>query len=168
MAKKRRRLHEVGKFTQLAHVTCIQYPNRSLPRLFDPKKIGDIVCLVLRQSAEGNPKDVAQFRIELRRQIDRCFPCSDADQQPNRKVAAMAQAAAQALRDSATVIAIALAVLLALFALVRFFPLIIRAVPALAPIVARIGITQLPGIIARLRTQQAANDALWRLIVGLR
>lgn len=140
---------------------CIAYPNRSQARHFKPRNVGNIVCNLLKRDA--SPETKKQLRAEL----ERCFPCADNQSETEKRLRQAAAVAANALQETATVIAIALAVLLALFALVRVFPLLSRAALALIPGGARVAVTQIPGLLARLRARQAANDSIFRLLVGL-
>lgn len=73
-----------------------------------------------------------------------------------------------ALRDTGVVIAIAIAVLVALVVLVRFLPQFLpRVVFLLLPAATRVAITRVPGLIARLQARQAANESVFRRVVGL-
>lgn len=150
-------------------VVCIAYPNRRRRRIFTPRKVGHIVCQMLREQREPDEigYDKAALRVELRRELDRCFPCGDGDQKQQSAVAEMAAVARQALAENATVIAVALSVLLALLVLPRILAGLPPAILVLIPFAARSAIQQVPGLVARVQGQQAANQAFFRRIVGL-
>lgn len=150
-------------------IKCIAYPNRNKRRVFTPRSAGNIVCRIIGQAGQRGAGDatLADIKVQLRRELDRCFPCGEGKTETENVLQQAVAAARQALSDNATVIAIALSVLLALVALpqlLRFFP---AAVLSLLPLVARQAITQIPGIIARLQMQQAANQAMFRRVSGL-
>lgn len=160
---------------------CIYYPNRTRARIFTPKKVGAIVCQMLSLNASvgkavglaPRPEDVlgeVELRKQLRLELERCFPCEDAPTQRSLTQAA-AQIAVQAselVADNARVLAVAIAVLAALVFLPRLVPQLPRFLLVLVPVAARATVTQLPAALARLRGQQAANDAFFRAVSGLR
>lgn len=160
---------------------CIYYPNRTYKRVFTPKKVGDIVCAMLASSAlerfgsgfsRETGSDTSAFvrRQELRQQLDRCFPCEDSQQlrSPTQAIAVGAQLAFDLVAENARVIAVALSVLAALLFVPRLIPLLPRVALTLVPVAARATVTQLPALVTRLRAQQAANDAFFRAVSGLR
>lgn len=151
-------------------VRCIAYPNRKKLRLFTPKKIGDIVCLLLKQAASGRGfKDAGRERTELRRELNRCFPCTESDSKVEEEARAQASALADALKNTGIVIAVAIAVLAALLILPRVLPFLPRVLPAIVPLIpfaARTQISRIPVVLRQLQTRQAANDQLLRRVVG--
>lgn len=167
--KRRRRVQQVK---------CIAYANRSRRRLFTAEKIGAIVCHFLI-AASGEVRAGGQIvqvgsnpitaKANLRRELDRCFPCFE-DERTNVKAqeSAILARAASALQDTNLVIAVALAVLLALVVLPKIVPFIPALALRLLPAGALVALRLIPNAIARLQSRQAANDALWRMIVGLR
>lgn len=165
---------KVAKRRRVRAVRCIAYANRTRRRLFTAKKIGDIVCIFLREQAASGPSgrsrsitQLQQAQLELRKELDRCFPCTESDNETTKKLRAAVAQAVAALQENSTLIVVAIAVLAALALLPRLIPQLPRVALALLPAVLQRTVTQIPALIARLRTQQAANDSLWRLIVGL-
>lgn len=149
-------------------VKCIAYPNRRKRRIFTPRKVGAIVCRMLRDAASLDIKggSLAVLRADLRRELDRCFPCEEGQQEPKTAVAAAIAIAQAQISENSTVIAIAIAVLAALFILPRLFAALPPALLALVPVAARSAITQIPGVLARLRATRAANEELFRKVAG--
>lgn len=158
------------KGKRVRETRCITYPNRTRLRLYRPKDAGRIVCRILAQSAGtfGSAQSASTIRTELRAELDRCFPCTEQARQPSEQFsAAMAAAAQSVVSDNAKIIAIALAVLVALALVPRIIPFLPRVGLALLPAAARTALSQIPVLIARLRGQQAANDAFFRVLQGL-
>lgn len=154
---------------RVRQVKCITYPNRTRLRLFRPKDAGNIVCRILAQSAgSGTAQSASTIRTELRAELERCFPCAEQGKQPADQITSAIAAAAQSMiSDNATILVVAAAVLTALLILPRLLPFLPRVALALLPAAARASITQLPAILARIRGQQAANDAFFRVLQGL-
>lgn len=110
---------------------------------------------------------LANLKLELRRELNRCFPCEEGENEQLKKLREAAAQAVAALQENSTLIVIALAVLAALLPvgrLLRFIPGAARIGGATG---AEIAAERIPAIMARLQSRQAANDSLWRLIVGL-
>lgn len=163
------KLPRVGQRRRPQQVVCIAYPNRRRRRIFTPRKVGQIVCqmLVERREPDEIGFDKASLRSELRRELDRCFPCGDGDQKQQSAVREAVAVAQKTLQDNATVIAIALSVLAALLVLPRLIATFPRVVLTLIPFAAREAITRIPGLVAQLGVRQAANASMFRRIVGL-
>lgn len=127
------------------------------------------MCLLLKEAA-ASPfarRTLEPTRQQLRQEVSRCLPCSESDNETINRLKSAAQAAVATVQENSTLIAIAIAVLLALFVLPRVIPQLPRVFIALIPLGARQALTQIPALMARLRAQQAANDAFFKLAAGL-
>lgn len=163
-----KKLEELGVRRRSRKIKCIAYPNRRRKRVFTPKKVGAIVCELLRgeRVEVGQQQNLTELRRELRHELNRCFPCDDQQDEKQSTARSAVAAAMQAIRENSTVIAIALSVLLALLVVPRLIGFLPVVALRLLPVVARTALTQIPGIIARLRTQQAANADLFRKLAN--
>ena len=109
----------------------------------------------------------ANLKLELRRHLEVCAPCEEVKKDDKLRANEAALAVSQALQENATVLAVAISVIAALFILPRLFALLPPAILTLMPLAARTAITQIPALLTRLRGAQAANEGFFKRIVGL-
>lgn len=166
------------------HTTkCISYQGRKKRRVYTPKKIGAIVCAMVEE-AEGQsrfsrvgdhqPQSKAQLIVELRAEISQCFALDQREQQAEQQALAAAQAlplvdvVADFVRENQTMLTVSAGVLGALLFLPRVIAVLPRAALVLFPVAARTIISQIPGTLARIEVQQAANASFLRIVAQIR
>lgn len=137
--------------------------------MFTPRKVGNIVCQVLREAAKPGVvgANLPEVKRQLRIELNRCFPCEEPRQEEKSLTAAAVAIAQQAFAENSEVLAIAIAVLTALFILPRLIQFIPPALLTLLPIAGRLAIQRVPAVLQQLRAAKAANDFAWRRVVGL-
>lgn len=168
------------KLTQA--VRCVRRPNRVAPRVFTAKKIGYLVCAFLnarRELEPGRPpvKGDAGFGREsdLRAAISDCMTlCPDEVEEEQEEQAEQAvnesviTSLISTVEANKTAIGIGLAVLVSLAFVPRMIQLLPAALVSLLPIAARTVGPRISATIIQLRKQEAANDAIIRVVTQLK
>lgn len=161
---------------------CVRRPPRNWPRAFTAHAIGKLVCGYVNRSddrigrngrASKWPDRAPELsrREQLRRAIDQCLPCQDDEAEQERAEAEQAVEAqveltlVDQLKANRGTIAIAIGALIALGLVGRFaIGLLGIAGSAAVPVAVRVAITQIPGVIQKLQTAAAANEAVIKSI----
>lgn len=161
----------------MGSTVCIKYETRSARRIFTPKKIGNIVCRMLLDTDDSKVgKSGLSLRQaladEIQREIDICISDtdSDIDQAKQQAQSVVLANALDLVQQNQLLIGVSIAVLTGLLIVPRVFAALPAAVVGLIPFlgVARVAVSTIPGTLATLRVQQAANAAFFRAAANAR
>lgn len=116
----------------------------------------------------------AQLIEELRAEISACFDLDDRERKAEAQQAAaiaslgLADAVSNFVSENQTMLTVTAGVLGAFLFLPRLLAVLPRFALVLFPAGARVIVTQVPGVLARIRVQQAANASFLRILASVR
>lgn len=162
---------------------CIDYQTRTRRRVFTPKAVGKIICAMLDEPENPRFTRVGNFGqgdaptppravlvAQLKAEISRCLDLDEGRKAEQQAVAVsqLGEITSSFVQENQTILLVTAGVLGALLFLPRLISVLPATVAAALPFAARQLITQIPGVLARVEVQQAANASFLRIVAALK